>query len=63
MSADGIEYELTGARLSDGLETTVYFDGTDREGFSAGSRQFDSDITIERHPRCALVTAMPFDRA
>jgi Phosphodiester glycosidase len=29
-------------------------DGTDREGFSAGSAQFDSDITIERHPRCAL---------
>jgi hypothetical protein len=29
-------------------------DGEDREGFSAGSAQFDSDITIERHPRCAL---------
>jgi hypothetical protein len=29
-------------------------DGDDREGFSAGSEQFDSDITIERHPRCAL---------
>jgi hypothetical protein len=29
-------------------------DGEDREGFSAGSRQFDSDITAERHPRCAL---------
>jgi Phosphodiester glycosidase len=29
-------------------------DGIDREGFSAGSAQFDSDITIERHPRCAL---------
>ena len=29
-------------------------DGHDREGFSAGSEQFDSDITIERHPRCAL---------
>jgi Phosphodiester glycosidase len=29
-------------------------DGTDREGFSAGSEQFDSDITVERHPRCAL---------
>jgi hypothetical protein len=26
----------------------------DREGFSAGSAQFDSDITAERHPRCAL---------
>jgi hypothetical protein len=29
-------------------------DADDREGFSAGSEQFDSDITIERHPRCAL---------
>ncbi|MDO8212613.1 phosphodiester glycosidase family protein [Conexibacter sp. CPCC 206217] len=26
----------------------------DREGFSEGSAQFDSDITAERHPRCAL---------
>jgi hypothetical protein len=26
----------------------------DREGFSAGAWQFDSDITAERHPRCAL---------
>jgi Phosphodiester glycosidase len=29
-------------------------DGGDREGFSAGAEQFDSDITAERHPRCAL---------
>ena len=29
-------------------------DGDDVEGFSAGSAQFDSDITAERHPRCAL---------
>jgi hypothetical protein len=29
-------------------------DGEDNEGFSAGSGQFDSDITAERHPRCAL---------
>ena len=29
-------------------------DGEDREGFSAGASQFDSDITAERHPRCAL---------
>jgi Phosphodiester glycosidase len=29
-------------------------DGEDREGFSAGAGQFDSDITAERHPRCAL---------
>jgi exopolysaccharide biosynthesis protein len=31
----------------------VVADG-DREGFSAGAGQFDSDITAERHPRCAL---------
>jgi hypothetical protein len=29
-------------------------DGDDREGFSAGAGQFDSDITVGRHPRCAL---------
>lgn len=29
-------------------------DGEDREGFSAGAAQFDSDITIGRYPRCAL---------
>jgi hypothetical protein len=29
-------------------------DGEDREGFTAGAAQFDSDITAERHPRCAL---------
>lgn len=29
-------------------------DGTDPEGFSAGSAQFDSDITNGRYPRCAL---------
>jgi hypothetical protein len=29
-------------------------DGEDREGFSAGAEQFDSDITVGRHPRCAL---------
>jgi len=33
----------------------VVFDPqTDHEGFSAGSAQFDSDITAERHPRAAL---------
>jgi hypothetical protein len=32
----------------------VVIDEHDREGFSAGSGQFDSDITAERHPRCAL---------
>jgi hypothetical protein len=29
-------------------------DDTDREGFSAGAGQFDSDITVGRYPRCAL---------
>lgn len=29
-------------------------DGTDPEGFSAGARQFDSDITRGRYPRAAL---------
>ncbi len=28
--------------------------GEDREGFSAGARQFDSDITAGRYPRAAL---------
>lgn len=32
----------------------VVFDDEDREGFSAGAGQFDSDITAGRHPRCAL---------
>jgi Phosphodiester glycosidase len=29
-------------------------DGDDREGFSRGAAQFDSDITVGRYPRCAL---------
>ena len=32
----------------------VYDRALDPEGFSAGARQFDSDITAERHPRAAL---------
>ena len=28
--------------------------GEDREGFSAGNAQFDSDITAGRHPRAAM---------
>ena len=32
----------------------VVLNDEDREGFSAGAGQFDSDITAERHPRCAL---------
>ena len=33
---------------------TVYTDGEDPEGFSAGAHQFDSDITAGRYPRAAL---------
>jgi hypothetical protein len=33
------------------------FDGVDPEGFSAGARQFDSDITRGRYPRTALAIA------
>jgi hypothetical protein len=32
-------------------------DGEDREGFSAGASQFDSDITAGRYPRAALAVA------
>jgi hypothetical protein len=32
----------------------VLSDGDDSEGFSAGARQFDSDITAGRYPRAAL---------
>ena len=35
----------------------VVQDGVDPEGFSAGSAQFDSDITDGRHPRAALGVA------
>jgi hypothetical protein len=31
--------------------------GEDREGFSAGAHQFDSDITVGRYPRAALAVA------
>jgi hypothetical protein len=36
------------------FEGRSVFDGSDREGFSRGAGQFDSDITVARHPRCAL---------
>jgi Phosphodiester glycosidase len=32
----------------------AFVDGEDREGFSAASHQFDSDITAGRYPRAAL---------
>jgi hypothetical protein len=35
----------------------VVRDGEDPEGFSSGSRQFDSDITDGRYPRAALALA------
>ena len=36
-------------------EGAIVFDGDeDREGFSADAAQFDSDITVGRHPRAAL---------
>ncbi|UGS38011.1 phosphodiester glycosidase family protein [Capillimicrobium parvum] len=35
-------------------EDRVVVEDGDREGFSAGASQFDSDITIGRYPRCAL---------
>jgi hypothetical protein len=38
--------------VADGV--SVAADGEDPEGFSAGSRQFDSDITLGRYPRAAL---------
>ena len=38
--------------VSDG--EIVFDDEADREGFSAGAGQFDSDITDGRHPRAAL---------
>jgi len=34
--------------------TIAFDDGEDREGFSAGAGQFDSDITEGRYPRAAL---------
>jgi hypothetical protein len=38
----------------------VFADGDDREGFSAGAAQFDSDITDGRHPRAALGSSDDF---
>jgi hypothetical protein len=35
-------------------EGEVVVEGDDREGFSQGAAQFDSDITVGRYPRCAL---------
>jgi hypothetical protein len=35
----------------------AFLDGEDREGFSDGAHQFDSDITAGRYPRAALAIA------
>ena len=35
-------------------EGEIAFDGADREGFTEGAAQFDSDITDGRHPRAAV---------
>jgi hypothetical protein len=40
------------ALVADGV--AILRDGEDREGFSEGHEQFDSDITDGRHPRAAL---------
>lgn len=37
-----------------GAGRSLVREGVDAEGFSAGSRQFDSDITAGRYPRAAL---------
>ena len=37
--------------VADGRSLT---EDADREGFSSGAAQFDSDITVGRYPRCAL---------
>ena len=54
--------ELGGAPSGDLLQAgpilvrdgACVIDGDDREGFSRAAAQFDSDITADRHPRCAL---------
>jgi Phosphodiester glycosidase len=56
---DGAPTQPTGDLLQAGpllvADGVVVFDrDDDREGFSAGARQFDSDITDGRYPRAAL---------
>ena len=51
--ADGSDVLQAGPLLvADGR--VVVSEGDDREGFSAGAHQFDSDITVGRYPRAAL---------
>jgi hypothetical protein len=59
---DQLDGEVTGDLLQAGPLLVadghrVVIDGRDPEGFSAGARQFDSDITVGRYPRAALATA------
>ena len=51
-ASPGGDLVSAGPMLVSGGSSVV--DGHDHEGFSAGAAQFDSDITAERHPRCAL---------
>jgi hypothetical protein len=56
---DHLEAEVGGDLLQAGPllvsgGVAVAVDGEDPEGFSAGARQFDSDITVGRYPRAAL---------
>ncbi len=56
---DQLSAETTGDLLQAGPllvagGRTAYTDEEDREGFSAGAHQFDSDITAGRYPRAAL---------
>lgn len=55
-AAVGGELLQAGPLLIRGGELACH-DGEDAEGFSAGARQFDSDITAGRHPRAALGVA------
>jgi Phosphodiester glycosidase len=50
--APGGDLVQAGPQLVSGGRSLI--DGQDREGFSAGASQFDSDITVGRYPRCAL---------
>jgi hypothetical protein len=61
-SRDQLDPHSSGDRLQAGPllvseGRAVVADGGDREGFSAGARQFDSDITAGRYPRAALAIA------
>jgi hypothetical protein len=56
---DHLEAEVGGDLLQAGPllvsgGVAVAVNGEDPEGFSAGARQFDSDITVGRYPRAAL---------